>query len=480
MKKVILIIVAGLFLNSVVISQPCLPDGITFTLQSQIDSFAINYPNCTEIGGDVKIVGDDISNLDSLLQLTYIKGGLKIGGSLYIPNPNLADISGLSNLDSIGSHLSIISNPLLQNLDGLSSLNSIGGSLNVLNNTSLSSIDGLQNVDPQTIDQLGISYNPLLSNCDVSTICNYLSSPNGKVTIYNNAEGCDSPAEIAENCGIQLTCLPYGDYYFTKQSQLDNFLADYGVCDTIFGNIYVRGEDITDLSGLTNVKTIVGTLSVSGNPRLKSLDGLENLSTVLYYLAIGGFGAPFGETENDSLTDLTALTNLTNVHLSLVIGNNHSLTNLVGLENIVPDSMAHVDIFNNPQLSECAIESVCSFIATGGTLEITNNKTGCNSKEEIEEDCLLSVSNFTSGRSLEIYPNPFTTSTNIEYTLSQSTEVTISFFNQFGKQVDFIQQKQQQGKQQIVWNAEGLPAGIYFSRLQAGDHLSKGKIVKID
>ncbi len=35
----------------------CLPDGITFSTQAEIDSFQTNYPNCTEIHGDVGING---------------------------------------------------------------------------------------------------------------------------------------------------------------------------------------------------------------------------------------------------------------------------------------------------------------------------------------------------------------------------------------------------------------------------------------
>ena len=34
---------------------PCLPQGIIFTIQAQIDSFQVNYPGCTEIEGYVEI-----------------------------------------------------------------------------------------------------------------------------------------------------------------------------------------------------------------------------------------------------------------------------------------------------------------------------------------------------------------------------------------------------------------------------------------
>jgi len=53
-------------------SQPCLPEGITFSTQEQIDSFQSDYPNCTEIEGGVVIEGIDITNLDGLEVITSI------------------------------------------------------------------------------------------------------------------------------------------------------------------------------------------------------------------------------------------------------------------------------------------------------------------------------------------------------------------------------------------------------------------------
>jgi len=63
MKKVVVFIVSLMFLQFTCSSQPCLPNGIIFTTQNQIDSFQINNPNCTEIEGDVRIEGIDITNL---------------------------------------------------------------------------------------------------------------------------------------------------------------------------------------------------------------------------------------------------------------------------------------------------------------------------------------------------------------------------------------------------------------------------------
>ncbi|MCD4665334.1 MAG: hypothetical protein K8R68_08680, partial [Bacteroidales bacterium] len=72
MKKIILAIAVIAFSHTSVLAQPCLPEGITFITQAQIDSFQINYPDCTEIEGDVEISGNDITNLNGLNVLKLI------------------------------------------------------------------------------------------------------------------------------------------------------------------------------------------------------------------------------------------------------------------------------------------------------------------------------------------------------------------------------------------------------------------------
>ena len=73
MKKYYLILILFLFSTPFVLAQSCLPGGMTFSTQQQIDDFATNYPNCTEIEGNVLIeesIYDDITNLNGLAQLT--------------------------------------------------------------------------------------------------------------------------------------------------------------------------------------------------------------------------------------------------------------------------------------------------------------------------------------------------------------------------------------------------------------------------
>ena len=92
------------------LSQSCLPEGIEFTTQAQIDSFQINYPNCHGIEGYVNIAGDDINNLNGLNILTSIGGYLQI-----VDGDSLTSLSGLDGLTIIGEDLWI-------ETDGLASL----------------------------------------------------------------------------------------------------------------------------------------------------------------------------------------------------------------------------------------------------------------------------------------------------------------------------------------------------------------------
>lgn len=149
----------------------CLPQGVTFTSQAEIDNFQVNYPNCIEIEGDIEINGDDITNLSELEVLTAIGGDLKIN-----------------------------SNDALTSLTGLDSISSIGGELRIVFNQSLTDITGLENIEPGSITNLSIVYNSNLSNCDVWSICQYLSDTSATAEIHNNADTCNSRDEIQEDC----------------------------------------------------------------------------------------------------------------------------------------------------------------------------------------------------------------------------------------------------------------------------------------
>lgn len=76
-------------------------------------------------------------------------------------------------------------------------------------------------------------------------------------------------------------------------------------------------------------------------------------------------------------------------------------------------------------------------------------------------------------------PNPFSTSTTIEYQLDHPSLATLSVFNHYGELVYKIQEHQQPGNQHFIWDSEGLPAGFYTYRMETEGKYAKGKLIKI-
>src|SRR5690606_26111693 len=56
----------------------CPPGDVSLTSQTEVDAFATNYPNCTEISGGLYISGSTITDLSPLNNLTSVGGFLRI------------------------------------------------------------------------------------------------------------------------------------------------------------------------------------------------------------------------------------------------------------------------------------------------------------------------------------------------------------------------------------------------------------------
>jgi hypothetical protein len=81
---------------------------------------------------------------------------------------------------------------------------------------------------------------------------------------------------------------------------------------------------------------------------------------------------------------------------------------------------------------------------------------------------------------LGINPNPFNTNTTLSFRLSKPENVQFTVYNVQSKIVYTIEERRYKGRQEIQWNAEGLPAGMYYYRIQAGDKVGGGKMVKVN
>ena len=67
------------------------------------------------------------------------------------------------------------------------------------------------------------------------------------------------------------------------------------------------------------------------------------------------------------------------------------------------------------------------------------------------------------------YPNPFNPSTTISFSLPSSEFVTLKVFDVLGNEIEtLVNEEKPVGSYEITWNAEDLPSGIYFYKIQSG------------
>lgn len=78
------------------------------------------------------------------------------------------------------------------------------------------------------------------------------------------------------------------------------------------------------------------------------------------------------------------------------------------------------------------------------------------------------------------YPNPFNASTVIAYQVHQPGPVKLRIHDVQGREIEtLVDRVQEAGSYRISWSREGLPSGIYFYTLRAGDIQSVNKMVVI-
>ena len=78
----------------------------------------------------------------------------------------------------------------------------------------------------------------------------------------------------------------------------------------------------------------------------------------------------------------------------------------------------------------------------------------------------------------QAYPNPFNPLTNISFSISKQSFVSLKIFDIVGREVTTITSEElQAGSYVRQWNAEGITSGVYFYRLQADNFTKTNKLI---
>ncbi len=222
-----------------------------------------------------------------------------------------------------------------------------------------------------------------------------------------------------------LAQCPTGNLVFHNQQQLNDFASTHPACSVITNDLLIDGATVSDLSPLSHITTVGGSLSILGADALTNLSGLNSLTSVGQNLQINSctgltslsglnglkrVGSYFILEFNGVLTSLNDLSELNTVE-ELYIDNNNALSSLDGLNKL--SSVGYLTLYNNRalnsiggltnltikrgmtiysniSLSNCAIAPICQYLAaTGvGAFISSNNGTGdCNTPDEIRSKC---------------------------------------------------------------------------------------------
>ena len=413
---------------------------VTFNNQTQIDTF----PPYTVITGDVKIEDSSITNVDSLYHLTEIQGNLDLSKS-----NSLVNIDGFSNLTTIGGYLGIITNlnlspnTTLTNLNGLSNLTHVGGTIAIVRQHALTDISGLSGLNNANED-LFITLNLSLTNLDgLSNI----DSVGNQLRIYNNP----SLTSLIGLSGLKYVGLGVNIWQNNKLKNLDG-LSNLEYCGKTF---YVQeNESLLNIEALTKLTSVgtewtnfaVTSLYINKNPKLLSLNGLNNLSKTKASIVI---------SKNQVLQEVDALSKIDSVIGNLNITGNPSLKDLYGVRNIkyIQDELY---VFNNYRLNDCC--GLYNYLLDSTVIlpNLTFLNTPCSRSEiimngpcspksnlfisgqkflDVDDDCLKSSQDYPfSYQILEANPGQFLTLTdslgNFQLTVKDTGNYTITAFSE--------------------------------------------------
>lgn len=430
-------------------SQTCTPFGLFLTTQAELDSFAVNHPNCTEVEGYIflqQVPGGNITDISALSNIE------KIGENFVIENlDQITDLSVLSNLKEVRDLT--IRNCAVVNIS-LPQLTTITGTLTIDDNQQLNHIDFEE-----------------LENCGTIHIseCNSLVniSSFNKIQVLESI-GLRENLQLEEVDGFSLLNTVKNYFSVSKNERLYN-LKGFESVDSVGQLLLYQNNLFHDYSDLKNIDYVGSKIFIGANNNLLNLNFLSNIQNSLDKLII---------SENYFLTSLEGLEKMTTIEEELVISDNYNITNIKALQNTVLDPVAELEIENNPKLSICNYQSICNFLSyPNAEYKISDNHTGCSAYDEIDcNNTIVNTKEVGQVSELIVYPNPARDFLTIEYEHSNTAILTIA--NLRGQLVKRLELNPNDKKTKIT--VQDFNQGIYIISIldQVSGQLSRQKFIR--
>ena len=352
----------------------------------------------------------NLQSLEALQNLRTIQFGLEISD-----NKSLEGISALQNIDTLGSitieddlpYLKISNNLRLTSISPLKKAfecqSDFKGKIILQNNPRIINLNGLEDLRSayeMEILKLGIKNFKELSN--LHHLSNSLKIDSNFV--LQTLNGLEHLGELGAKTKEKSTTLSIdGNPNLKSLKQLKNLKAKG---DLFSGSLEIIGNNLlTNLQGLEGLDSIGWDLIIADNQNLKTFDGLENVSYVRANNKI---------SNNRALTNLDALSNLKEsdpYHTTTFELSNHPfLTNMHGLRNFRFSQIEKLRFFNNQLIDICDYPELCFFLKIPEIkYDIFGNGKNCEFIDDIRNGCAQSTSSLQNAdiqSIINIYPNP--------------------------------------------------------------------------
>lgn len=374
-------------------------------------------------------------------------------------NPTLQSIAGFKNLKRIGAWISIANNHNLTQISGFNSLNFVGCDLRIEEDSTLTAMTGFNTLD--TIGGNFYIWNTGLANFDTCFVnLQYIGS---HLWIDNNKKlsslkGLSNLAIISKSLIVSLnpslvSISGFGGLHYVDgislyaNHKLDSISNGFNNLE-IIGN---KGIDISINDSLkyincfNSVDSILGSLSISNNPSLKTILGLQDLKHIEEDLFLGTTSFIF----HSPLEDITGFDHPISIGGDLTI--------------------------KNTSLSDCAVVCVCDYLLSpSGVSTIQSNQSGCNTTAQVVDACMVSVQEkpVPSLLIFSIMPNPVSSDIILRLNTDVSEGALFKFYNLLGNCVHDVKIKRRYLKgEEIQTSAIGFQNGLYICSLFSSEEL---------
>lgn len=326
---------------------------------------------------------------------------------------------------------------------------------------------------------------------------------------------------------------PIGGMTITSKADLETIKQNYPNCQNLEGDLFITGDDIETLDGLNELKSIEGNLIISNNALLANLEGLNKLEIITGYVRIQSNyalqslealsnltkikGDFFYLASSPLVTSLTGLNKLDSINGILQIWSMDELKNLSGLEklnyigsdcsifknaqiknlsgieslrriegvlriyeNAILSSLEGINaeatlgsslvISLNPELTTCSIDALCKYmINPPGFVVFEQNDVGCNSVNEVTQNCISATDDVVRLKNVNLFPNPGNGLINLEipYEIEE-----INVFDSFGKNIKNV-------KSSKNLDISEFRNGIYLIELKSNNYRMIKKYIKV-